>query len=246
MIEVKKFLAAFVITICVTCVFNIEIRCEYYMSKFYTTTTTEVEKYDCTIFRINLSKVKDKDVKTITGFHQNDKNNSDVEVLNFFKVVDTSYFATFSKLQEFLPNFNYLYIYHSNLTGISNQDLKHFSNLQYIEIDNCSTLITLPSSIFQFNQQLKFIKLTKNNQLKFVGKDIFKNLPNLQSIIWKENGCLSEDISCEGREQIDELSARLPTSCFLDESDDQLEMSTEEVTTSEIIYIDNDLRKNSG
>lgn len=211
--EVKKILTIFVIAFCIASVFNMEIDCDFDTDKFYITATTIVGKYHCEINPDSMN-LEDKDVLTVTGAHKHGKTNNDVEGVTFYHHMNTSYFATFAKLQEVFPSLEYLYIGRSNLTGISSQDLKHLPDLEYIDIFECK-IPSIPSSLFQFNQKLKFIALSTSDDPFFVGKDIFKNLTNLQYVTFEENKCLNQRIYCEGRKEIDEFSAyNLSSPCF--------------------------------
>lgn len=208
--EAKKSLAIFVIAFCIASVSNMEIELDCGVRNLYTK-TTPVDKYCCTINPTSITKFENKDVLNVTGNHKNGKTNSDVELVKFIDQEDISYLASLPKLQEVFTNLRYIKILNSNLNGISNQDLKYLPNLQYIEIYDCK-ISSLPSSLFQFNQKLDFISIWYNQELDHVGKDVFKNLPKLQSVIFRWNKCLNEQIYCEGRDQIDELSLRLSSS----------------------------------
>lgn len=203
--KVRKFLVIFVIVLNLyaTIVENVQIDCEFKSGDYYIKTKTWTNKYFCWINSKAVIQLENKD----------GNNNSNVELVHFNSQKDTEYFATFRKLKEIFSNLHYLYIYLSNLTGISNQDLKHFPDLQYITINGCE-VSSLPSSLFQFNKKLKFIRIEHNKILSLIGQNIFNNLPNLQSVKFGENKCLNETINCEGRPQIDELSARFSSSCF--------------------------------
>lgn len=138
---------------CITSVFNMEIDCKYRELDLYITTTTKVKKYR-EIDRIN------RDVLKVYGDHQNGKNNSNVEGITFsVYVYESSYLATFEKLTYVFPNLRCIHIESCNINGLSNQHLKHIPDLESIEIDTCNSLSILPSSLFKYNQKLKFIGL---------------------------------------------------------------------------------------
>lgn len=154
----------------------------------------------------------------IYGDHVDGKSNNDVESVTFINQVNTEYLTTFTHLNEKFPNFKYLQIVYSELNGISSQNLKHFRNLENITIDECK-VASLPSDLFTYNKKLKYAKFKNNLELIVVGKDIFNNLPNLQTVTVLGNNCFNEHINSEGRNQIDELSARLSTSSCVSQSD---------------------------
>lgn len=214
--EVKQVFAIFVISNCMTLVFNMEIECDYKMDNFYTTTTNyDVHKYYCHITSSSLSNLENKDYLTITGTHLAGKNSSDVELIFFGSIKNTSYFAIFPQLQDVFPNFHRLVFYNTDLDGISDQNLKYFHNLQYIGMYYCE-IFSLPSTLFQFNRNLKLIIFENNSQLNFIGRDIIYNLPALQYVRFTWNKCLNEEILCEGRNEIDELTERIASSsCIL-------------------------------
>lgn len=246
MIEVKKFLEIFVIVNCITAVLNIELESSYKNRKFYTTSTGAADKYCCFISDGSITKVEDKDILTVNGAHESGKNNNDVEAVIFNKIQNTSYLAIFSKIQEVFPSLRYLEFYNTNMNGITNEDMKYLSNLQSVEILNC-TISSIPSSLFQFNRYLKSIVIEDNSELDHIGKDIFNNLPYLQSVRFKANKCLNEEILCEGRNQIDKLSSRIfSSSCFLVHLFNLVEQHEKNLTEKVKIqeYVNNDLRKN--
>lgn len=228
MIEMKKILAFFVIAVSITSVLNIEIECDYRSSEgFYIKRNSKAYKYCCYISSSSITQLEDKDVLTVTGAHQDGYSNNDVEALDFYGQEDTTFLATFPKLAEVFPNFRYLLINIAYLNGFSNQDLKHFPDLEYIVILGCQ-INSLPSSLFQYNRKLKLIRIAFNEELDHVGRDIFKNLTNLQSVSFEGNKCLNEYIKCDGRHEIDELNLRLSfSSC----------------SSKTLKQIDNDLRK---
>lgn len=159
MIAFKSFFAIFVIAICITSVFNMEIRCNFVYVNFYITSSWE-SKYTCEIS----TPIENLDIEDfISGTHLTGKSNDNVEGVRFLSLHETSYFAAFSKLQRVFPNIRYLRFSNSNLNGISVEHLKPLSNLYGIEI-----FMWQISSLFKLNRNLRILTIEDNKKLNSI------------------------------------------------------------------------------
>ncbi|XP_070507834.1 uncharacterized protein MAL8P1.12-like [Chironomus tepperi] len=165
---------------------SVDILCEYANYDF----TSTDELYSCIVkndLKINSSDVKINEVK---GSHKSGKSNDLVSGL----VIDnkkTEYFP--SNLDEKFKNLLALKIKYGRLKEIHQDDLKKFSKLRYLNLDE-NNIEALDDDLFEFNTELELIWFGKN-KIKSIGRSTFDKLSQLSDLDLLGNICTKERIS---------------------------------------------------
>lgn len=96
------------------------------------------------------------------------------------------------KLETYFPELTGIAVYGSKLKSIDKTDLKPFGKLRYLSVPS-NDLETLSDDLFEFNLELRACEVFDNN-LKFVGGNIFSNLKSLEMAQFRNNICISQDV----------------------------------------------------
>lgn len=191
-----------VLTVCVSLSCALVIECVYSPDLSW---SHGGRMYSCHGLFINTGGLKF--VEELRGKHVDGKSNLDVKgfythndkVVNFIPI----------NLGDFFPNLVNVQFGRTQLLTISSNDLRQFSNLEYLFVQN-NKLEKLDANLFQFTPKLRGIFLS-GNLVKSVGKNVLSNLKNLTSVDFSMNTCIS--VYATTPQGIQELKQQLITSC---------------------------------
>lgn len=157
--------------------------------------------YDCTIRLIN-----DK-YERVSQNHTLNKSNEDVESLTIKQITLKSIPLN---IGIFFPNLKKLAILSGSITHISKNNLKQFTNIRHIIIEQ-TNISVLSSGLFEFNENLEEIEF-RDNSLDVINVEVFNNLKNLTRVDLTKNICIDESFSKENK-SLEDLRRKLAQLC---------------------------------
>jgi len=142
-------------------------------------------KYNCKVQNDLIIDMPQKaQITFITGNHLLAKSNNDGIYFYAYKKM-VHYFPT--GLEKFYNNLNGIYITHSQLKEIHQNDLKFYTKLEFLDLfDNDIEIIE--DDLFKFNPNLEAISL-HSNKVFHVGPNVFNGLIKLHSLSFVVNRC---------------------------------------------------------
>lgn len=114
-----------------------------------------------------------------------------------------------SGIEKFFPNIEKIRISHSGLTNLTQNNLKNFSNLRILILNN-NKLEHLDSDVFEFNNKIEEIDLSEN-QLKDLRVESLKVLKNLKKLDLSNNACINQ--TAENQLELKRLKIKLSENC---------------------------------
>ena len=123
---------------------------------------------------------------TLEGEHVETFNNFDTKSL-YIKDQNIQRFP--KNLASFLPSLKVISCLKSGLVEISVDDLKPFSDLEYLSLAN-NNLVKIPGDLFKFTLKLRGIILARN-KLQQVGNHLLENLQFLDFVDVQTNPCIN-------------------------------------------------------
>lgn len=157
-------------------------------------------------------------LEDVRGNHLEVMSNRDVYSLYIFRQ-DLTFIP--KDIGKFFPNLKGIYYQNSNLSTISSDDLKPFTQLLAFEV-YLGNLVSLDGNLFQHNINLQYISFS-SNKIEHIGHNLLGGLNQLQMADFSRNICVS--MYASGSEEIRELKEQLPILCppnEVDECSDQL------------------------
>ena len=118
-------------------------------------------------------------------------------------------------IEKFFPKLEVLKIYGSKLESIQQEDLRPFTNLKELHLEN-NEFDHLSDDLFHFNPELRYLNFNENGKLQFVGENILKPLRKLEQAHFKGCNCIS--MEANGRLEIEKLKTELKSKCPSPES----------------------------
>lgn len=157
----------------------IELNCTYTQVTFAVTGSI----YTCTATVLFNG---DSDVTNVTGNHQVNRGNSDVQALRI-QSQNLPFFPT--NVEEFFPNTKAFSFYNNSITSISNDHLSPFPDLLYLRLLR-NRITSLDTNVFSGLAELKFIDLDLN-EIRHVGHAI--DLPDTDGYMYfRDNMCIDK------------------------------------------------------
>lgn len=144
-------------------------------------------------------------LENVTGVHQSEYTNDDVEFL--FPFQQNMTFIP-QRIVNFFKNLKAL-DWSTGLLSISAEDLRPFPQLEYLALD-WNGFTTLDGDLFSFTPLLKLLDLDWN-RIQHIGHDLLTNLENLQQLYLRENYCI--DSQATNRAAVVSLIAWMSTRC---------------------------------
>ena len=127
-------------------------------------------------------------ITSVTGYHSNWRSNDDVVGFDS-RHKSMAYFP--QRLDKFFGNLKLIAIYHGRIKEIHQSDLKPFSKLVNLYLDN-NDIETIEAGLFDFNPNLEGVSFLGNN-LTEINTTVFDHLSKLQNIWLSQNLCISLD-----------------------------------------------------
>lgn len=164
------------------------LECDYMIGmpeSFEDNNSHEIGIYVCRVKNLNVS-TKFTSITGVTEDHFEGVTNVDVGVIQFIDQICRQLPAG---IGTFFPNIRTIQIYNSSLEKITKDDLKAFTFLEHLLIQNNPRLKTLEADLFQYSTRLVSIDLSQNN-VEFIGRRILQPLKSLSKAQFKGNKCI--------------------------------------------------------
>lgn len=161
---------------------------------------------ECVIFDLEV-KFPNETVSSISG---NLPGVLNYEKVKTFRVKDSPRFEFIpTGIEKFFPNVERIEISRSGLKNLTQNNLKNFSNLKFLNLTS-NQLDHLDSDVFEFNDKIEEIDLSENN-LKSIRVASLKVLTNLKKLDLSNNLCINE--TAENEVELKRLKIKLIESC---------------------------------
>lgn len=141
--------------------------------------------YTCELERNEVFADSRIHIDSVEGDHDDGKTIDDCEALIIAFSSNVKFFP--QNLGNFFKHLKLIQIYDSNLTEITESDLKPFQQLQVLFL-NYNKIKTLSENVFKHNQQLKLIWVS-HNEIHHIHPNTFNGLPNLEDLAMDQNDC---------------------------------------------------------
>lgn len=115
---------------------------------------------------------------------------------------------------DFFPNLIAIDFSSTNISEISSNDLKAYTDLVYFSIFD-SKISVIPGDVFKYNEKLKYVSFAHNFLLKHVGENLFENLKQLQRANFGKSNCI--DLYAGAPDSLKVLIKDLNVKCKLDD-----------------------------
>jgi len=127
-------------------------------------------------------------IQSVSTIHNSGKTNDDVIAFHVMSKT-TQYFP--SNLESFYKNIEVIFVRSSHLKELHSFDLKPFTKLNEIYMDN-NDIEILEEGLFKFSLDLKSINLYRN-KIYHIHATVFDNLSKLTYLMLSSNKCISVD-----------------------------------------------------
>lgn len=164
--------------LCFTTVLSSEISCTFEDLKFYAWKTV----YSCKTKGFKFES-DNKSIMNITGVHENDLSNTNVQGLNIDHA-DCNYFPT--NVKDFFPNLELLQISFSKLNYIVEGNFMGLSELKFVRINSNVQIFNLPENTFKGAENIQDLKMY-SNYIRKVHENAFRGLKNLENLELSKN-----------------------------------------------------------
>lgn len=163
------------------------------------------KKYSCVT---TLSEVSTNQRLTeISGDHQNSKNHSDVESIEFIDCTGSTFIPR--NIMFFFPNLIGVRLVNCGILILSGSELNEYGNLSLFAVEG-TQLERIPGNFFSATPLISIIGFA-DNKLKYVGSTLLNNLPNLSWISFYNNECINQ--TATKPEEISMLIGNLTSQC---------------------------------
>lgn len=122
-----------------------------------------------------------------TGQHEDNLGNNQVKGIRILSAPNMNLMP--SNIENVFPNLIVLYIYYSNLTQITSEDLKPFTKLEALYLTE-NFIEFIPEDLFTYNPKLEVIWLF-GNEIQHIDTKAFSNLNKLRVLRLHNNACKS-------------------------------------------------------
>jgi len=171
---------------------------------YYTNVYWESNLYTCQVtkaYGVNAT------LTAIKGTHLSGKTNEDVQGLELIDVYSFDQIPI--NLDHFYPNLIAIEFSKGNLSSVTANDLKPFSNLKILSIWK-NKIVTIEGDLFRFTPNIQWIYFN-NNMITSVGSDLLSELSNLTYANFGYNPCISTVAT--GGAEIESLKTELLNKC---------------------------------
>jgi hypothetical protein len=158
--------------------------------------------YTCQVKNFNLTQPDDSIVK-VSGNHLHGMNYNNVKALEIRG--QTCHFLP-QRIKNFFPNLELLRVVNSQLTVISQNDLKPLTKLRVVQM-NGNRLTNLYNDLFDFNHNLIRVDF-RSQRIKLIGYNIFDNLRKLSLADFQNCGCI-DYMAESGTKGVEELKKEI-------------------------------------
>lgn len=164
---------------------SLSIECSFKDGSYW---SVLVEPYACIVYNIQGTENVKESITDVTGSIRDGLTYKDV------KVVDIRGFCNFipDAFDNYFENIEGFSSYNTSMITVSKADLKQFPKLRELWI-YFNLLEFLPSDLFEFNPHIEYIHFN-NNKIKFIGPEIFSNVPKLYSLKLSSNNCIQRSV----------------------------------------------------
>lgn len=146
-------------------------------------------------------------VTAVIGAHMTGYSNSDVWVFDLY--VTYIFDKIPRNIANFFPSIRVMRWSVGNLTAVSAEDLKPFTELTVLTL-TAQKIKSLDGNMFQYHPNIQWLVIT-NNLITNVGKDLITNLKSLQVFYFTKNTCM--DMTASTPETFAEMKRLLPIQC---------------------------------
>lgn len=143
------------------------------------------ERYTCTA--ILLSFEEGPVLTGVFGNHLYGRNNSNVVAVVINNQITLNFIP--QQMQNFFPLLGAITVYNCNLTLLNRNDLRHYSNLEYLNL-YYNRIQLIPGGFFDKAPRMRYINFN-NNQIKHVGENLIEPLFSLNHAHFSANDCIS-------------------------------------------------------
>lgn len=133
---------------------------------------------------------------------------SDTNV-TFIRLFDKILYHFPRGIENVFPNVIGIQIYKTGLRSISAEDLKHFSELQYLHLEK-NQIVSLAGDLFKNSLKLKDINFDYN-AIEHVGENLISGLTDLEFAYFRYNPCIS--ITANAKSAMQNLEVQLLQHC---------------------------------
>lgn len=177
---------------------TLRINCDYVAKQ---SVISECVAYDLEVKHSN---------ETVTSISGNLPGVIDYETIKTFRVKFSPLLEFIpSGIEKFFPNIEEIIISQSGLTNLTQDNLKNFSNLRSLILNN-NKLEHLDSDVFEFNDKIEEIDLGEN-RIKVLRVESLKVLKNLKKIDLSNNQCINQ--TAENQLELKRLKIKLSENC---------------------------------
>ncbi|KAG5668979.1 hypothetical protein PVAND_016882 [Polypedilum vanderplanki] len=220
--RMKKFLLFLVLNL-FNLIENFTINCEFATVQIY---ISDSDVYNCN--SINIPNYSGDTITEVTGTHQNNKTNYDVESIWFYGNSTLDFFPR--GITKFFPNIKAVWIEDTQILELNGDELDEFGDKLVYFFYRYSNLTTISSSLLKKTPNVVYF-LVAYTKLQHVGFDLFTShdITKLQWLSFAYNSCIHMwDDSQNG---IQNIMDKLKIQCPYD--DENLpKISTEMLSTS--------------
>jgi hypothetical protein len=161
---------------------------------------------ECIVFNLEVlsDDVYVDSVKSVFGDYLNND-----DVMSFY-VKDSSQFRYMPKgVENHLKNLKVLVVAYTSLMVLRQEDLKNFSELQDLYVDN-NLLEVIENDLFESNPKIKHINFS-SNRIKVVGVNAFGPVKSLIYLSIQDNFCING--KAENENELQALLAEIRINC---------------------------------
>ena len=186
---------------------SVDIKC-----KFETNSYDAVGSINRCVLQ-NALNIRSRESAVITsqsGIHEGSNTNADV---TGFKSEVSSYVIEYlpQNLEKFFTNIKWIYINAGPLKEIKQSDLRPFTKLEYIDLDN-NNIEFLEDGLFAYNPELAYVRIN-NNKIIHIGVQVFDNLNKLTYLLLYGNACVNTNAQ-KNQTAMRELISQVKIKCY--------------------------------
>lgn len=163
-------------------------------------------KYSCVTTLSEVSTIQR--VTGVNGNHKIDKNNSEVESIEFQDCIGSTYIP--QNMLNFFPNLIGIRLISCGILILGGNELHEYQNLQLFAVES-TQLERIPGNFFASTPQISVIGFADSN-LKYVGSKLLQSLNNLSWVSFYNNDCINQ--TATSLNEIPSLITNLATNCI--------------------------------
>lgn len=165
--------------------------------------------YTCMAMEIEIISKENRTVTSVRGAPLSGKTLDDVAL---FAILSRPVYFFPKDVDKFFKNILNLQISHSNLTEVTQDDLKPFGcNLEMLIMTN-NEIEVIAANLFEFNLNLEKIVLS-NNRIKFIDFKTFSSLNLLKTLDFSNNSCIVSNQTANSRSNVIKIIKNIKINC---------------------------------